>query len=122
MLIFPCSMRVFVAREPVDFRKSHDGLYAVVANALEEDPLSGHLFVFFNKRRDRIKLIQYDGSGLWLLYKRLDRGVFESVAHMDGDRANIEIDMAKLQMLLQGIDLRRSRIRRHFGARTRRRA
>lgn len=114
--------RVFVARAPVDFRKAHDGLYAVVQQVLEKDPLSGHLFVFFNKRRDRIKLIQYDGSGLWLFYKRLNRGVYESVTHLKDDGACIEIDIARLQMLLQGIDLRRSKIRRHFGARMRRRA
>lgn len=122
MLTLPSSVRVFVAASPVDFRKSHDGLFSIVVHTLDRDPLSGHLFVFFNKRRDRIKILVYDGSGLWLFYKRLERGVFESAAHLDGDGAGIEIDMARLQMLLQGIDLRKSRIRHRFGARQRKRA
>jgi len=122
MLTLPSSVRVFVARRTVDFRKSHDGLFAVVSNVLLMDPLSGHLFVFFNKRRDRIKILLSDGSGLWLFYKRLLRGVFESPLHLAGDGEGIEIDMARLQMLLQGIDLRSSRIRHQFGARMRRRS
>ena len=122
MLILPSSVRVFVAREPVDFRRSHDGLCGVVVDVLERDPTSGHLFVFFNKRRDRIKLLMYDGTGLWLFYKRLEHGVFEPATHLDGVQPGIEIDMARLQMLLQGIDLRKSRIRHRFGARVRRRA
>ena len=120
MLTLPSSVRVFVARTAVDFRKSHDGLYGIVVNTLRQDPMSGHLFVFFNKRRDRIKILLYDGSGLWLFYKRLERGVYESADHLAGDGASIEIDMARLQMLLQGIDLRKSKIRRRFGARQRR--
>ncbi len=120
MLTLPASVRVFVARGPVDFRKSHDGLCGVVVNILRASPRSGHLFVFFNKRRDRIKILFHDGSGLWLFYKRLERGVFESIAHFEGDGASIEVDMVRLQMLLQGIDLRKSKIRHHFGARRRR--
>lgn len=119
MLTLPSSVRVFVARDPVDFRKAHDGLCGVVSNVLEQDPLSGHLFVFVNKRRDRIKLLVWDGTGLWLHYKRLARGTFQSIAHLDVDAPGIEVDMARLQMLLQGIDLRKSKIRRHFGARER---
>ena len=122
MLTLPGSVRVFVARMPVDFRKSHDGLFGVVTNVLEKNPRSGHLFVFFNKRRDRIKILVHDGSGLWLFYKRLEEGVFETVAHLEGNGTSIELDMARLQMLLQGIDLRKSRIRLRFGARSRKRA
>ena len=121
MLTLPGSVRVFVARAPCDFRKSHDGLSGVVMNVLKESPMSGHLFVFFNKRRDRIKILFHDGSGLWLFYKRLDRGVFESATHLEGEGASIKIDMVKLQMLLQGIDLIKSQIRHRFGARERRR-
>jgi transposase len=121
MLTLPSSVRVFVARSAVDFRKSHDGLYGVVINTLQRDPMSGHLFVFFNKRRDRIKVLLYDGSGLWLFYKRLECGVYEPAGHLEGDGESIEIDMARLQMLLQGIDLKKSKIRRRFGARQRKR-
>jgi hypothetical protein len=122
MLTLSASIRVFVARSPIDFRKAHDGLFAVAVNVLEQDPRSGHLFLFFNKRRDRMKILVHDGTGSWLFYKRLDRGVFESVANLGGEGEGIEIDAARLQMLLQGIDLKRSRIRHHFGARTRSRA
>jgi transposase len=122
MLTLPGSVRVFVARTPVDFRKSHDGLFGVVTHVLDENPRSGHLFVFFNKRRDRIKILVHDGSGLWLFYKRLEHGVFESARHLEGVGERAEIDIARLQMLLQGIDLRKSKIRHRFGARERRRA
>jgi transposase len=120
MLTLPASIRVFVARTPVDFRKSHDGLSGIVINDLRDSPRSGHLYVFFNKRRDRIKILLHDGSGLWLFYQRLDRGVFESAVHLGGTGASIEIDMVKLQMLLRGIDLKKSKIRHDFGARKRR--
>jgi len=123
MLTLPGSVRVFLATKAVDFRKSHDGLFGVVTSALKQDPRSGHLFVFFNKRRDRIKILLHDGSGLWLFYKRLDHGVFASVAHLDGcGDESFEIDIVRLQMLLQGIDLRKSKIRHRFGARQRKRA
>lgn len=121
MLTLSSSVRVFVACDPVDFRKSHDGLSGVVVSTLEADPMSGHVFVFVNKRRDRIKLLVWDGTGLWLHYKRLARGTFEPITHLAIDSPGIEVDMARLQMLLQGIDMRRSRIRIHFGARLRRR-
>jgi transposase len=122
MLSLPASVRVFVATTPVDFRKSHDGLFGVVVSTLRADPFSGHLFVFFNKRRDRIKVLVYDGSGLWLFYKRLDRGVFESASHLGGSGESTELDTARFQMLLQGIDLRKSKIRHRFGARSRRKS
>lgn len=122
MLTLSASVRVFLATRAVDFRKSHDGLFGVVTGVLKKDPRSGHLFVFFNKRRDRIKILVHDGSGLWLFYKRLEHGVFESVAHLDAHGEVLEIDMVRLQMLLQGIDLRKSKIRHRFGARRRKRA
>ena len=122
MLTLPGSVRVFVAKGPVDFRKSHDGLFGIVSRVLESDGRSGHLYVFFNKRRDRVKILVHDGSGMWLFYKRLDAGVFEPASRLQGgDAASSEIDMARLQMLLQGIDLRQSKIRFRFGARSRRR-
>jgi len=76
VLSLPPSVRIFVHREPTDMRKSFDGLSALVEGQLHEDPYSGHLFVFINRRRDRIKLLYWDRSGFWLFYKRLERGVF----------------------------------------------
>ncbi len=66
MLSLPASVRVFLCREPVDFRKAHDGLVAIVREKLAADPLVGSLFVVLNRRRDRIKLLQWDGNGLWV--------------------------------------------------------
>lgn len=111
MLSLPSSVRVFVARDRVDFRKGFDGLCAIVRDHFGADPLSGHLYLFFNARHNRIKILVWDQNGFWLFYKRLERGVFERV---QGSAAQIEIDRAKLAMLLDGVDTKSSRIRRHF--------
>jgi transposase len=111
MLSLPSSVRVFVARERVDFRKGFDGLCGIVRDQFGDDPLSGHLYLFFNARGNRIKILVWDRNGFWLFYKRLERGVFERV---EGRGAKIEIDRAKLAMLLDGVDTRSSRIKRHF--------
>jgi transposase len=111
MLSLPSSVRVFAARERVDFRKGFDGLCAIVRDHFGDDPLSGHLYIFFNARRDRIKILVWDQNGFWLLYKRLERGTFERI---DGTSAKLEIDRATLAMLLDGFDTKSSRMRRHF--------
>lgn len=108
MLSIPSSVRIFLCREPVDFRKAHDGLVAVVRQHLKEDPLSGSLFVFLNKRRDRVKLIQWDGNGLWLHYKRLEKGTFKALT--DGP----QITRAQLLVLLEGIEVKRGKMSRRF--------
>jgi transposase len=112
MLNLSCSVRIFLAREPVDFRKAHDGLHAIVRDEFGEDPLSGHVFVFLNKRVDRVKLLVWDRNGFWLLYKRLERGTFRPPAA--GTGARVEVSRAELLMLLEGIDLKKGKIRRHF--------
>lgn len=112
MLSLPSSIRIFLARDPVDFRKAHDGLCAIVRQVFEEDPLAGHLFVFTNRRRDRIKLLLWDGNGLWLFYKRLERGTFRWLS--DGTEGRREITRGELSMILEGIDLKSTRIRQHF--------
>lgn len=112
MLTFPASVRIFAATEAVDFRKSHDGLFAVVAHRLRADPCDGSVYAFFNRRRDRIKLLVFDRNGFWLFYKRLERGTFRALRNGEGQRA--EISRAELAMILEGIDLERGRIRKHF--------
>jgi transposase len=107
------SARVFLARSAVDFRKAHDGLVAIVREVFRDDPLSGDLFVFLNRRRDRIKVLAWDRNGFWLLYKRLERGTFERLALPD-DAARVEIDRARLHMLLEGVTLKSLRFRRNF--------
>ena len=112
MLAIAASTRIFLCREAVDFRKAHDGLVAVIREQLGEDIFAGGIFVFLNKRRDRIKLIEWDGNGLWLHYKRVEKGTFKWVTR--GSQNKIAMTRADLSMLLEGIDLKAGRIRPHF--------
>lgn len=98
----------------MDFRKAHDGLCATIRDVLEADPFTGDLFVFFNKRRDRVKILFWDQNGFWLYYKRLERGTFEAWRGVEIDREQIEVDRAQLMMLLEGIDTTRAKYRRYF--------
>ena len=107
MLTLPPSTRVFVATKPADMRKSFDGLFAL-ASGLALDPLSGHLFVFINKRRDRIKVLYWDRDGLAVWAKRLERGTFR-IPVAGADR--VEMTTAELAALLAGIDLNTARRR-----------
>ena len=109
MLSLPASIRIFVSREAVDFRKAHDGLLAVIRDAFEDDPFDGSLFVFLNRRRDRVKLLQWDRDGFWLHYKRLERGTFK--IDVKGDAPRCEVNRAQLAMLIEGIDLEKRKIR-----------
>src|SRR5258708_39193738 len=76
MLSLSPATRIFVALEAVDMRKGFNGLYAWVQAVLGEEPTSGHWFVFLNRRRNRLKILLWDGSGLWLCSKRLEKGTF----------------------------------------------
>lgn len=111
MLNLSPRVRIFAASEPVDFRKGFDGLVQIVRDGFGEDPFGGHLFCFFNRRRDRVKILAWDRNGFWLHYKRLERGTFE---RLTGRGARVEIDRAQMSMLLEGIDTRSSRFRRNF--------
>jgi transposase len=103
------AVRIYLAKEPADMRKSFDGLAALVAGALQLDPLSGHLFVFLNKRRDRIKILYWDRDGLAVWAKRLERGTYRLP---DTSGGRVEMTTAELAALLAGIDLKTAR-RRH---------
>jgi transposase len=76
MLSFTASLKIYVAVEPCDMRKSFEGLAALVTNALKQDVRSGALFVFSNERRNRLKILYWDGSGIWVMAKRLEQGKF----------------------------------------------
>ncbi len=106
MLTLPPSVRIYVAIDPVDIRKSFDGLSAAVREILRADPMSGHLFVFRNRRADRIKILFWDRSGFGLFYKRLERGTFRLPVDPDGFSVRIEMEAAELALMLEGIDLR----------------
>ena len=104
MLSLPLPVRIFLCTQPADMRKSFDGLAEMVREFLGQDPLSGHLFVFRNKRADRLKLLYWDSDGLAIWYKRLEEGClrFPTVA---GDGHGLEIRAADLTMILDGVDL-----------------
>jgi transposase len=102
MLSVPRFVKIFVGVEPVDLRKGFDSLAALVETVLAEDPLSGQLFVFRNKRADRIKLLYWDGDGYAIWYKRLEAGSFRFPAAAS---ASVVISAADLAMLLDGVDL-----------------
>ena len=104
MLTLPSSVRIYLAAEPVDLRKSIDGLSAM-ARAQGHDLYSGHLFVFGGRRRDRIKILVWDRGGFVLLYKRLELGRFRW-PDVPASALEIEVDGTQLAMLLDGIDVR----------------
>jgi transposase len=96
------AVRVYLATEPADMRKSFDGLAALASNRLDLDPFSGHLFVFVNKRRDRLKVLYWDRDGMAVWAKRLERGTFRVPS---GSAGRVEMTTAELAALLAGIDL-----------------
>jgi transposase len=113
MLSLPLPVRIYLCTRPVDLRKSFDGLAQLVREFLGADPLSGHLFVFHSKRRDRLKLLHWDRDGYWVLYKRLELGTFrfpDSTEAEDG----IEIRAADLTMILDGVDLESVKRRKRY--------
>ena len=114
MLTLPPSVRVFLCLAPADMRRSLDGLAALTREVLREDPLSGHLFVYFNRRRDRVKILLFDRSGLCLYYKRLEKGTFRLSAFEGTGSTRAEIESAELALILEGIELAGARRRPRF--------
>ncbi len=97
-------VRVFLYGQPVDMRKSYDGLYALARNGLQQDPLSGHLFAFINRRATQMKVLYFDRSGWCLWAKRLEAGRF--VRNWSEVR-NREMDWTALKLMLEGIEVKR---------------
>jgi transposase len=105
MLTLPSSVRVYLAAQPVDLRRGHDGLVAIVRSIWRLNPFDGHLFVFLGKRLDRVKILAWDRNGFVLYYKRLSQGRFRLPRIAPGaDR--VELDATTLAMLLDGIDVK----------------
>ena len=115
MLSLGGSHRVYLCAKPVDFRKAHDGLCAIVRDQFRDDPFSGDVFVFHNAARDRIKLLVWDKNGFWLCYKRLEQGTFPFAGL--GDDARVEIERAQLAMLLEGLEWKSARKSSHYTTR-----
>ena len=99
------SLKIYLASTPVDMRKSFDSLAAVARDFLRLDPLSGNLFVFFNKKRDKVKVLYWGRTGYCLFYKRMERGRFKIPSYVDGEGASVEMDQVELNMLLDGIKI-----------------
>jgi transposase len=100
------ALKVFLALDPCDMRKSFNGLQQLAADQLGSAPSRDALFVFTNKRRDRIKLLYFDGTGLWLATKRLEKGRFSWPAPSEPGQRRIKLHAEALQLLIDGVDLR----------------
>jgi transposase len=111
MLSLPPSVRIYLCTAPTDMRRGFDGLAALTREMLCQDPLSGHLFVFGNKRADRVKILYWDRSGFCLWYKRIEKGRFH---FPDGATASVQLDAAELALLLEGIQLQHAVRRPRF--------
>jgi transposase len=104
MLAFPAGFKIYLAVDPVDMRKQFNGLWAVASERLREDPRSGAVFAFTNKNRDRLKLLYWDGTGVWVLAKRLEKGRFSWP--VGSDATKLSLTPEALTMILAGIDLK----------------
>lgn len=104
MLSFPTNATIYFCAAPVDLRKSFDGLSGLVESVFQRNVLDGHLFLFVNKRRDRIKALWWDRDGCVLWYKRLESGTFETPAVAPG-QSHLTLDATELAMLLGGVSL-----------------
>lgn len=111
MLNFSGGTRIFVHTGATDMRKGFGGLSAIVRVQFEADPTDGSLFVFINRRRDRMKLLHFSDGGFWLYYRLLEAGTFEPV-RAAGSSAKLQIDATQLTMLLSGVSLSASTRRR----------
>jgi transposase len=104
MLAFPVGFKIYLAVEPVDMRKQFNGLWTMAQEKLQEDPRTGAVFVFCNKDRDRVKMLYWDGTGVWVMAKRLEKGRFSWP--MGSNPVKLAVAPEALTMLLAGIDLK----------------
>jgi transposase len=111
MILTGPATRIFLACGSTDLRKGFEGLSDLVRHRFKEDPLSGHLFVFASRSRTRLKLLYWDGTGLWVCAKRLERGTFSWPATAEADTGALRIVAEELALLLGGIDLEKTRER-----------
>ena len=111
MLSFSGSLKVYVAVEACDLRKGFNGLYGLVTERLGQDPKTGALFVFSNRRHTRIKILCWDGTGLWVLTKRLEEGTFSWPKSVEPDKTTLRLNPQALAMLTDGVDLKGAKLR-----------
>lgn len=113
MMHLPASVRVYLCLSPCDMRRSFDGLHALVRDHLELDAFAGHLYLFANRRKDRLKILYWDHSGFAVWAKRLESGVFAIPSAAPGSK-QLEITAEELASLLSGIDLDRATRRKRY--------
>ncbi len=106
MLNLTAAVKVFLALDPCDMRKSYNGLYALAQERLREDPRQGALFLFTNQRRNRLKILYFDGTGLWVLGKRLEKGRFSWPTGLKEHHGKLALNRRALALLLEGVDLK----------------
>jgi transposase len=111
MLTFSGSLKILVAVEPCDMRKGFNGLHAITSERLGEDPRRGALFVFTNRRHNRIKILYFDGTGLWVMTKRLEQGTFSWPKCVEPGTLKLSIRPEALAMLTDGVDLKGAKLR-----------
>jgi len=113
MLTLPPNVSVLLHRDPVDIRKSFDGLLGIIRNGLQCDPLTPTFFIFFNKDRNKLKILYWDNDGFAIWYKRLEKGTFHLTLPFNGE-TSLSITRAQLAMLLEGIDFCNVKKRKRF--------
>jgi transposase len=111
MLSFSGSLKVLVAVQPCDMRKGFNGLHGLVTEQLGEDPRQGTLFLFSNRRHTRLKILFWDGTGLWVLSKRLEQGTFSWPRDLEPQTTKLSLTPQALAMLTDGVDLRGGKLR-----------
>jgi transposase len=114
MLTLPPSVKIFVAAQPVDARKSFDGLAALVEAEFGLEPMSGHLFVFLNRRGHVAQILFWDRNGFCIVRKRLEAGTFRLARAAEGGAMHVEIDSAELALMLEGIELDGAKRRKRY--------
>ena len=115
MLSFPSNVRIYVATEPTDLRRSYDGLSAMVDGTFGKQAMSGDLFLFMNRRANQVRILFWDRDGYVIMMKRLEEGTFRRVRTADG-KDLVEIDAAELAMLLEGLDATSIKRRKRYAA------
>jgi len=116
VIFLPRAVKVYVASEPTNLRQSFDGLSNQVRHVLRQDPLSGHVFIFVNRRRNQVKLLAWTRGGFMIVHKRLERGTFAFARGLglDGDAKCVLIDVHELSLLLEGIEIVKGRISKRW--------
>jgi len=111
MLSIPPAVPIFLYTRPADLRKGFDGLSGLVRREFAADPLDGSLFLFINRRRDRLKILHWDGAGYWLYYRLLEAGTFETIP---SNEPCARLDSTQLAMLLGGVSLATAKQRKRY--------